>query len=87
MTATALPDKILVTRTYEIPTAELLKIAGEIGVHFANLVSIVIYRPTTSLTSSPIVISRNSAAPPAGGAVISTSASTGSIGASDRMRY
>lgn len=35
-TATALPDKLLVTRTYEIPTAELFKLAEEMGVHFAN---------------------------------------------------
>ena len=33
---TALPDKLLVTRTYEIPTAELFKLAEEMGVHFAN---------------------------------------------------
>ena len=33
---TPLPDKILVTRTYEIPTAELFKLAEEMGVHFAN---------------------------------------------------
>ena len=33
---TALPDKLLVTRAYEIPTAELFKLAEQMGVHFAN---------------------------------------------------